>query len=38
MAALSVAALRAVGIPARLSGEKSTEFWNGEKWIAVPPP
>lgn len=31
---LVVAALRAVGIPARLSRDNCAEFWNGEAWQA----
>lgn len=39
--ALAVAALRAVGIPARFDPEGRAEFWNGDEWkpvVAPPPP
>ena len=31
-----VAALRSVGIPARLDSKRHVEFWDGEKWQSVP--
>jgi len=34
---LSVAALRSVGIPARLSVSGTVEFWNGAEWKPGPP-
>ncbi len=33
-----VAALRAVGVAARLDGQGCAELWTGEKWITAPPP
>jgi hypothetical protein len=33
-----VAALRAVGIPARLDDQKKAEFWNGTDWQIAPNP
>ena len=33
-----VAALRSVGVPARLDAHQRAEFWNGDKWRAAPPP
>ena len=33
-----VAALRSVGVPARLDTRHMAEFWNGAKWTAAPPP
>jgi O-antigen ligase len=32
---LAVAALRAVGIPSRLTGAEQVEFWNGAEWKVV---
>jgi hypothetical protein len=32
---LAVAALRSVGIPARLSAATQTEFWNGTEWKSI---
>jgi cobalamin biosynthesis protein CobT len=36
LAIINVAALRSVGVPARLAGEGAAEFWNGAKWQAAP--
>ena len=33
-----VAALRSVGVPARLDPHQRAEFWAGDKWRAAPPP
>jgi hypothetical protein len=33
-----VAALRSVGVPARLDPHQRAEFWDGDKWRAAPPP
>ena len=33
-----VAALRSVGIPARLGPDGRAEFWNADKWTTAPPP
>jgi hypothetical protein len=33
-----VAALRSVGVPARLDPHQRAEFWNGDKWRAAPSP
>ena len=33
-----VAALRSVGVPARLDPHQETEFWDGDKWRAAPRP
>jgi hypothetical protein len=33
-----VAALRSVGVPARLGPHQQPEFWDGDKWRAAPPP
>jgi pimeloyl-ACP methyl ester carboxylesterase len=33
-----VAALRSVGVPARLDSNNHTEFWDGNKWQIAPPP
>jgi hypothetical protein len=33
-----VAALRSVGVPARLGLQHQTEFWNGDKWQTAPTP
>jgi hypothetical protein len=33
-----VAALRSVGVPARLDIQQRAEFWDGGKWTAAPPP
>jgi pimeloyl-ACP methyl ester carboxylesterase len=33
-----VAALRSVGIPARLNGQHRAEFWTGAAWATAPPP
>jgi dienelactone hydrolase len=33
-----VAALRSVGVPARLGPHQQAEFWDGDKWCAAPPP
>lgn len=37
-AAISIAALRSAGIPARPSADGQPEFWNGAKWKAAPRP
>jgi predicted esterase len=33
-----VAALRSVGVPARLDSQQQAEFWNGDKWQTAPEP
>jgi O-antigen ligase len=33
-----VAALRSVGVPARLNSNHNTEFWDGNNWQVDPPP
>jgi predicted esterase len=33
-----VAALRSVGVPARLGSHQQAEFWNGDKWQTAPMP
>jgi hypothetical protein len=33
-----VAALRSVGVPARLDSNHHAEFWDGDKWQAAPDP
>jgi acetyl esterase/lipase len=33
-----VAALRSVGVPARLDPHQQAEIWDGDKWHAAPPP
>ncbi len=33
-----VAALRSVGVPARLDPHQRAEFWDGDKWRTAPPP
>ena len=33
-----VAALRSVGVPARLDPHQRAEFWDGNKWQTAPPP
>jgi hypothetical protein len=33
-----VAALRSVGVPARLNSQHRVEFWDGTKWKIAPPP
>ena len=33
-----VAALRSVGVPARLTTERKAEFWDGKNWLAAPRP
>lgn len=33
-----VAALRSVGVPARLNSRRQAEFWDGTKWNTAPPP
>jgi hypothetical protein len=33
-----VAALRSVGVAARLDAHQRVEFWDGDKWRAAPPP
>ncbi len=33
-----VAALRSIGVPARLDPHQRAELWNGEKWHTAPPP
>ena len=33
-----VAALRSVGVPARLDTQQRAEFWDGSKWDTSPPP
>jgi pimeloyl-ACP methyl ester carboxylesterase len=33
-----VAALRSVGVPARLDAQQKVEFWNGREWAAAPRP
>jgi hypothetical protein len=35
---LYVAALRSVGIPARLDSRRQAEFWNGSRWAPAPAP
>jgi dienelactone hydrolase len=35
---IDVAALRSVGVPARLNGQQKAEFWNGREWVAAPQP
>jgi acetyl esterase/lipase len=35
---IHVAALRSVGVPARLNGQQKAEFWNGREWVAAPEP
>ncbi len=35
---LYTAALRSVGVPARLNGNSQAEFWNGSQWEAAPRP
>jgi dienelactone hydrolase len=35
---LYVAALRSVGVPARLSASHQAEFWTGQAWQPAPPP
>ena len=35
---ICVAALRSVGVPARLGLQHQAEFWNGAKWDTAPPP
>jgi hypothetical protein len=35
---ICVAALRSVGVPARLNLQHQAEFWNGDKWQIAPPP
>jgi transglutaminase-like putative cysteine protease len=35
---LYVAALRSVGVPARLNALRQAEFWTGEGWQAAPRP
>lgn len=35
---IHVAALRSVGVPARLNGQQKAEFWNGREWTAAPGP
>jgi dienelactone hydrolase len=35
---IHVAALRSVGVPARLNGQQKAEFWNGREWAAAPEP
>ena len=36
LAIINVAALRSVGVPARLAREGAAEFWDGAKWQAAP--
>ncbi len=33
-----VAALRSVGVPARLDSQRQAEFWDGAKWVSAPRP
>jgi predicted esterase/LysM repeat protein len=33
-----VAALRSVGVPARLNAQQQAEFWDGTKWVNAPRP
>jgi hypothetical protein len=33
-----VAALRSVGVPARLNASGQAEFWDGTHWQTAPPP
>jgi predicted esterase len=33
-----IAALRSVGVPARLDSQHQAEFWNGDKWQTAPRP
>jgi pimeloyl-ACP methyl ester carboxylesterase len=35
---LCTAALRSVGVPARLNGKQEAEFWTGSQWKAAPRP
>ena len=35
---IHVAALRSVGVPARLDAQHKAEFWDGAKWALAPPP
>jgi dienelactone hydrolase len=35
---LYTAALRSVGVPARLSASRQAEFWTGQAWESAPPP
>jgi predicted esterase/LysM repeat protein len=35
---ICVAALRSVGVPARLDSQHQAEFWNGDKWQTAPMP
>jgi acetyl esterase/lipase len=37
-AIIQVAALRSVGVPARLTGAGTVEFWDGSQWQAAPAP
>ena len=36
--AICVAALRSVGVPARLDSQQQAEFWDGNKWQIAPQP
>jgi dienelactone hydrolase len=35
---IHVAALRSVGVPARLNAQQKAEFWNGREWVPAPLP